>query len=502
MSEMKSAPMSQPSGPAPANVPDLVRIGQIPTNTAISVETDVLDPVIHSDTFCRFQLQNKGILHSHSKIVLRMAVSGTEGHFPLNVGVHSLIQRCALRVGTKTISEIDDFNHYIGYKSMFLSNEHQKYREQYVSGRVIAHKPYYNDGIAKGAGSSDTSAPKVGIDIGVNPIIGQADVMETAGRLDLRSFATTNTAYGPEFQVALADLFPFLYTNQLPLYMMKEPVTVELTFAPALRDRLVSSSSGGLGSEFPIATGATQLIADYQYYPNEIMEQYAEANADLSMTFMDYRMSKRTVNVSGTAGSGIATGEKIINVGGAGRIATKVITMLSRQDQKDNALLNNYHAFGCGRVYGTSSSADTNGTLTSNLKYNDHLLYPVDVTNPAVQFHNVVQAEGMVPFVTREEYSFQGKTTTGVTVEGIDQNAEVNGAVDTASQGLVNQFFYQAYKLNRNERVNQRGVELIVNYNPLTNLSGGTSDNYTLRSYVELVKVARLQNGVLESFFA
>ena len=69
---MKSAEMSQ--APAPStNVPDLVRIGMIPTNTAINIETDVLDPVVHSDTFCRFQLQNKGILHSHSKIILRLS---------------------------------------------------------------------------------------------------------------------------------------------------------------------------------------------------------------------------------------------------------------------------------------------------------------------------------------------------------------------------------------------------------------------------------------------
>jgi len=499
MSEMKSAPMSQPSGPAPSNVPDLVRIGQIPTNTAINIETDVLDPVVKSDTFCRFQLQNKGILHSHSKIVLRLNTSTDSGSYPLNVGVHSLIQRCALRVGSKTISEIDDFNHYIGYKSMFLSNEHQKYREQYVSSRVIAHKPYYNDGVAQNAGSSDTSAPKVGIDIGVAPSCDADEVMNSSGTLSLRTFAQTNTAFGPEFQVALADLFPFLYTNQLPLYMMKEPVTIELTFSDSTKGRLITSVAD---VNFGIDQTATQLIADYQYYPNEIMEQYAEANADLSMTFMDYRLSKRTINISGTKNTSIATGDKIINVGGAGRIATKVITMLSRQDQHDTSLLNNYHAFGCGRVYGVSSSADTNGTLTSNLKYNDHLLYPVDLTNPAVQFHNVVQAEGMVPFVTREEYSFQGDITTGVLINDIAQNEQTAGAVDTAAQGLVNQFFYQAYKLNRNERVNQRGVELNVNYNGLMNLSDGTSDNYTLRSYVELVKVARLQNGVLESFFA
>ena len=109
----------QPNQADPSSIPDLVRIGQIPTNTAIDIETDVLDPVVHSDTFCRFQFQNKGILHSNSKIVLRVKANASEGFLPVGVGIYSLIQRAALRVGTKTICEIDDFNHYMGYKSMF-----------------------------------------------------------------------------------------------------------------------------------------------------------------------------------------------------------------------------------------------------------------------------------------------------------------------------------------------------------------------------------------------
>ena len=501
---------------AQMNVPDLVRIGTMPSNTEISIETDVLDPVIHTQNFCRFQLQNKGILHSHSKIVLRMKPgvdADSNGFFPLNVGVHSLIQRCSLRIGTKTVCEIDDFNHYIGYKSMFLSNEHQKQREQYVSGRMISHKPYMDDGIAFMGGSSDVSAPTVGIDIGVAPFKKlKTEAMATDGVIELRNFQVTNQTYGPEFTVALADLFPFLYTNQLPLYMMKEPVTIELTFAPALRDRMCVTRTDAQGKSFEIATAHTQLIADYQYYPNEIMEEYAAQNNDLSMSYVDYRLSKRTMTVTAASGAAAATGSQIINVGGAGRIASKVITMLSRQDQSDNSLLNNYHAFGCDRDYSGTPASDNNGTLTSNLKYNDQLLYPVDLTNPAVQFHYLVQAEGMVPFVTREEYSFQGDTTTAVGILGeyagdpakgvIAQNANLEGAVDTASQGLVNQFFYNAYQLNRNERVNERGIELIVNYDPLKNLGAGTSDNYTLRSYIEMSRVMRLVDGMAQVFFA
>ena len=60
-------------------IPDLVKIGAIPTNTAIEVDTDILDPVVRSDTFCRFQFQNKGILHSHSKISVRLAASNDQG---------------------------------------------------------------------------------------------------------------------------------------------------------------------------------------------------------------------------------------------------------------------------------------------------------------------------------------------------------------------------------------------------------------------------------------
>ena len=81
---------TQEAKPTVSNVPDLVKIGQIPTNTAIDIETDILDPVIQTDNatgngFVRFQLQNKGILHSHSKIIFRYNPTGGDTAFaPLN----------------------------------------------------------------------------------------------------------------------------------------------------------------------------------------------------------------------------------------------------------------------------------------------------------------------------------------------------------------------------------------------------------------------------------
>ena len=65
--------------PASSNVPDLLRVGTIPDNTAIDVETDILDSVVFNQTFCRFQLQNKGILHSNSKISISASITSASG---------------------------------------------------------------------------------------------------------------------------------------------------------------------------------------------------------------------------------------------------------------------------------------------------------------------------------------------------------------------------------------------------------------------------------------
>ena len=99
---------AQPSGPAPSQIPDLVRIGSVSTDTAINVQTDILDPVIFSESEARFVLDNKGILHSNSRITLSsdgLAQTNASGRafYPAGIGVHSLIQRASLRVGTKTI---------------------------------------------------------------------------------------------------------------------------------------------------------------------------------------------------------------------------------------------------------------------------------------------------------------------------------------------------------------------------------------------------------------
>jgi len=471
--------------PVQPNVPDLLRVSPMETSTATDVETSILDPAVRSDSFCRFVFLNKGILHSHSKVALSVNTDANERFFPLGVGVASLIQRAALKIGTKTIQEIDGYNYLTAYKSMFISNEHQLEREQVQSGRVIAHEFRYDDsGDSTGGAESNTQAFTYGLSNGreYNGGVGATKDLSTPDWADL--------AGNPVFQIALSDLFPMLKQTQLPLYMMKEQVSVELTFEPVAANR-VCQRSGVATSTPTINTDELKLIADYIYYPQEMMDAYAQQNSTISLTHFDYRHSKLSISATSTSGT-----TQIRNLGGAGRIVTKVITGVQADSASDGSILNQFHAIAPEAHYqfGQAPAAGKqNGSLTVNLKYNDRFLYPIDVTNPARQFHNTAQAEGMVPFVTREEFCAEGVALTSDTFEGYAQNTGDGGD----EKGVLGRFNWLSYRLNRNERINSRGIEYFWKYEGLDDDGG----SYTQRTWLELAKATTISGGFASSVF-
>ena len=47
-------------------LPNLMAIGEIPSDLAMDMDTEVLDPVVNNQNgMCRFVLTNKGFLHQH-----------------------------------------------------------------------------------------------------------------------------------------------------------------------------------------------------------------------------------------------------------------------------------------------------------------------------------------------------------------------------------------------------------------------------------------------------
>tara|TARA_R110000796_G_scaffold79632_1_gene176786 strand:+ start:4655 stop:6148 length:1494 start_codon:yes stop_codon:yes gene_type:complete len=480
--------------PTASNVPDLLRVGTIPDNTEIEIETDVLDPVVFNQSFARWQLQNKGILHSNSKITLSCSLTGSaddKAFYAMGVGVHSLIERAILKVGTKTLCEVEDYAHFQSYQSLFVSGEHNKEREQYTSSRLMNHEPFYQNGSKTGstAGSTNASlegqsnhealAKGVQVDRDLDQFDGDQQYLNPVapyGDISVAPFQCLGN--NPVFQVNLSDLFPFLRTAQLPLYMMTEPVSLELFWTPqAGSGRYCRPNGSALNLTPSMVQTKCQMVADYIYYPQEIMTAYREQNPSLSFTYVDYRMAKRTVDTSSAA-------NLIQNIGGAGRICNKVFQMVSKDSQVGDSPLNNYTSHGPSASLTLEDTASYNGSLTYNLRYNDHFLYPVDVDNTARHFHNIVQTEGKVPFVIRQEYGGEGLVLGG-------QFEKYNQA-----DVLTNQFNYIASRLNRSERVNSRGIEVYLKYDTLA------TGSHTIRFYIELMRMASLNGGVMSITYA
>ena len=473
---------SMPSSPGP--VPDLIRIGSVDTNTAISVDTDVLDPVISNENFMRYRLQNKGILHSNSKLTFSVtSSSGVDAFYPVNVGAMGLIERCRLLVGTKTLCETQDFAHFQSFKSMFINPEHNKQRESVTTGRQMCRKWLYDNGsnASTGGGSqSSTNASDYILDIGREiDKFGKSEANQ-----DTRLFKYQLIENTPVYQIPLSDLFPFLKMNQMPLYMMKEEVTIELFFQTDQKLRACIGASGTADQTYTINSSDCQMVADYVYYPQEMMLAYQNANPSMSFSYVDYRLARHTI----IGASGVQN-QQILNVGGAGRVVNKLFFGLSTSGNSATNILNNFSAKGVEAPTTTGTTADRYGEFTHNVKYNDNLLYPVDVTNKARFFHNITQAEGGVPFVSRDEYTDEGNLVS------------VTNFMGRELTDLEDEFFFVEDRLNRGERINSRGIELYNTWNYLQD-SDATPVNYTLRCWLELVRFATLQNGYMSIGFA
>ena len=118
------------------SVPDFLRLEQIPVNYIQQVETDLLEPVVFtqgtatSKGFARFTLQNKGFLHSHSKLFMSVQANATmtEAFFQPQLGIGQIIQKAVLKIGNKTLNELDSWDGLFQIKSALITNENNKER--------------------------------------------------------------------------------------------------------------------------------------------------------------------------------------------------------------------------------------------------------------------------------------------------------------------------------------------------------------------------------------
>jgi len=463
-------------------IPDFLQLQQIPVNYIQQVESDLLEPVVFSDGsattdgFARWTLQNKGFLHSHSKIFISVQpASGdiADGYFPPHIGVGQLVKKAVLKIGNKVLNELDSWGGLHSVKSSLLSTEVNLEREMYMTGRSVCNKFVYD-----GDGSI-VNASSIGLDTGFERTAGNNTLLPKALRMDGTSATTKSEC--PTFMIDLSDLFPFLKVHQLPLYMIKEPINIELTFHPTTKYRLQIGNGDTADVAVNIDRNELKFCADYIFYgATDEMERYANANKDLNFSFVDYRVIENTTS-SATLSSGV-----VRNLGMANRLVPRVITTLPLDETTFNeeTILGQYTSMSPF----VNASGVQEGSLKYNIRYNDRFEYTSDVDNTARLFSILTDSEG-VPFITRSAYSDQATSGTYSTVEtyqGRDQLTNIAGHQ-----------FYLSTKLT-NGRVGQRGVEL--------HLSGSWADSGRpvdkIRCYCEYLRVARLVDGMMEIYNA
>ena len=226
---------------------------------------------------------------------------------------------------------MDDWNHFHAYKSMFLSNESKKERETVLTGRVGAYEYDYSDT----ADNLSSSTLKLDVNRDYND-----------GALTLPD--TLNLDNDQTFQINLSDLFPFLKQTQLPLYLMKENITVELHLADPVNRFWAEESDTDSAPELTAVQAETmqfdhtktKFIADYLIYPQDQMDNYQRQveTAGLTIPYYDYLLTRSTL----TPATNKLTFTRTL--GGANRICTKLI-LANTNDVKDvNSVDNVYNS--------------------------------------------------------------------------------------------------------------------------------------------------------------
>ena len=458
------------------DIPNFLMLDQIPANYTQQLETDLLEPVVFSqgatntDGFCRFTLQNKGFLHSHSKIfvALKPNASQTNVFLQPHVGIGQIIKKAVLKIGNKTLNEIDSWASLYAVKSSLITNENNREREMYMTGRFMNHGFIYND-------DSKVFANSYGLDNGV-------EYNSTDSSLDQPTWARMDGTLPdecPSYSIDLSDLFPFLKVNQLPLYLIKEPINIELTFEPTTKRRVQITNGIAADLACEIVRDELKFCADYIFYgTSDEMDRFAMGRGkDLNFSFVDYRLVEHTTSPA-QLGSTV-----IRNLGMANRMVPRIITLLAADEQDETTL------FGKNNSMAPFVSADgVSGGVKYNVRYNDRFEFTSDVDNIARLFSVFQQSEG-VPFITRQEFSECGSVAGAITTrtfQGRDQSATMSGHM-----------FYLATRLT-NGRVGQRGIEV--------HLSGDFPDSGRvldlMRCFCEYIRVGRLSNGYMEVYNA
>ena len=394
------------------NVPAALLTAPMATTSTMNIETNVLDPLIVNNGFCRFVLERKGILDTGSAFTFSIhtkAAGDKKGYLPLKTGIHSLIKRAVLRVGSKIVAITDDYAHYMTIRRQFKTPEEKSQKDMVKTGCVDVLCP------------SNQQDGKLQLrDVTYDDAGTNAEVIKGYQ-------LTKGTTHTPIFSIRISELFPMMRNVQLPLFLINEPCSIELTFNTqatgagdlgkvACFDK--DYIDGGGDTSVSVATNNVKFLADYLTYDDNTMNETAKlvmSQQGMVIPYEDVVLTSTQYAAANPAPTGqqVSRQEQVRDLGLSGMMVRSIL--VSQSLQTNNALLGRY------------SSPAYNVPDEYNIRLNDLQKYPRSVQSESQKAYQLSQVFNTDISVANAEYS-NDQATNKVTA-----NQPVNNEMLTSS---------------------------------------------------------------------
>lgn len=331
------------------NLPQQLNIKNIISDQEVMVETEVLDPITHSQSYSKFILPNKGILDAkNSRLVWSATNPSTNGSIsrPSNViGGLGFIKSLRLLIGGNEVSFMNDLNHYSVVKKQFKSLDTQKYRGE-------AFLKNNNDIVYDTAGGGERWFMPTNIG-------GQKTAKEVVGKS-----LTNNVNTTPKYAETLADLMPFFSKgNQFPLFLSKQEVVLEIEWDTDQNTLIYDDESK---KDTPVIQPPT-IMLDLMFYGEDVINLIEENNNNggLNFTYNDIML------ITSTLPSG--SNSKNFFLGMADRTVDRLWLQTDR---------NSYDSVGMAKF---TSHQETGANW--NLRVNENLLFEKNIDQRALEYN-------------------------------------------------------------------------------------------------------------------
>tara|TARA_R110002020_G_scaffold100495_1_gene237536 strand:- start:2815 stop:4476 length:1662 start_codon:yes stop_codon:yes gene_type:complete len=434
----------------PINAPDILRNQPLSRAVDVEIETQILDPVTFnyasaSGGRARWVIPQKGVFDApECALVFELTNSAMYDNvlaYPLHVGALSMIKQATLRCGGVIMSQVNNCNLYSVAKMQF---KNQAVKEGVYDVRHMSHYKYRNRVQNAKIG---TIAGNVGFHQIYNTELDQADeygASYVAGANAHAIQATKCLQQTPgrsnEVSIKLADIFPVLKENKLPVLAMAQ-VEVEIEFERcgdatvagpnitecAVIETPIPVNPAAAAQTCVVNMSRPNLICDFIHYDDEERQKIFDAvnsGAGMQINFTEVTHTRGTnprFIAAGTAAQLPVAPIESNTIIGMAQKEVKKIYVLKNFDlhsaagslERDallpyNAVANQRLTFNHRNITTRQFKSQQMVGEKYNFLINNQKIFNKDIDNPATQHQYISQCERSfnVPLLTYDTMNY------------------------------------------------------------------------------------------------